>query len=696
MPYILIEDFKYGIDRRRPRFAGVPGTLWDARNCHLSRGGDIERCRAFKPIFTGLDDTYGLGVIGGQVYVFGSADLAASMPVGVHYQRLQAPGTPAMTRVLDVKTFDNKFYVIAEYANGNRYHFYDGTRVSSWDTVAAALATALLTYRALALEVGLSSAVKVDPVDDGLIVTAAVPGTAFTITATAVNGAGVNDQTALVTQIVANVVGSGAVEATASLMVTGGSFDPGVNRIADIRVKPPGGLEQSILPGPVDWVSSDATTVVALALAINESTDLHGYSASAAGSDLTVTAPADTGMAHNGHTLLGVTEGNATLSSGSSFSGGVDAVVAVAQVESVVFGGTFETDDTLTVTINGTDYKMTALAAATGTAVHVQDTRVWAVAGPALAYCKLNDPTDWTDATATTGAGQIVLSTDDDGTQILTGLAPFQGYLAVFAEDAAIIYALGTDPDLFERIQTIPNSGTRAGRAVSPYGANDVFFLDETGVRSLRARDSSNAAFVDDAGTAFDPFVQELTDTLSPRTVADAVSLMEPRTGAYWLALGSTILVLTNYPGTKIRGWTYYEPGFTVTGMARVAKVAYLRSSDTVFAYGGVSGTEYPDEDELPVTVELPFLTARDEAGVKQFTGIDIGGANVWHLVALVDPKNETSEIDLGYLVDATYADENAEALGETSHMALRLTCSAAGFAGLSNMALHHTGKYRA
>lgn len=696
MPYILIEDFKYGIDRRRPRFAGVPGTLWDAKNCHLSRGGDIERCKAFVSTFTGLDDTFGLGSIGGQVFVFGSADLAASMPNGVQYQRLQSPGASAMVRVLDVDLFDNKFYVVADYADGSRHHFYDGTRVTDWDTVADALATPVLTYRALALLVSLSDSVRAEPEDDGLTITARVAGTGFTIAAAAANGAGVNDQTAGVAQIAANVAGSPAIEATASISVTGGSFSPGANRIVDILVKPAGGSGQSIIGGPVDWVASDATTATALAVAVNDLTDVHGYAASAVGSTVTVMAPDGSGMAHNGYTLYGTTEGSATLSAGASFSGGVDAVEAVAQIERVTFGGTFESDDLLTVAIDGTDYKITGRAAATGTQVHVQDSRVWSVAGPALAYCKLNDPTDWTDATVTIGAGQIVVSTDDGGAQILTGIAPFQGYVAVFAEDAAVVYALGTDPDLFERVQVVPNCGTRAGRAVSPYGANDVFFLDETGVRSLRARDSSNSAFVDDAGTAFDPFVQALADSVSTRTVSDAVSLIEPRTGSYWLAIGETILVLTNYPGTKIRGWTYYEPGFTITGMARVGKRAYLRSDDTVFIYGGVDGDQYPDDDELPVEVHLPFLTARDDAGVKQFTGIDIGGTNLWRLTALVNPKDESETIDLGFMDGATYADENAEAIGETSHMAVKLVCSAAGFAGLSNMAFHHTGKYRA
>lgn len=695
MPYILVEDFKYGIDRRRPRYAGIPGTLWDAVNCHLSRGGDIERSKKFVPTYEGLDNTFGIGALGGQLYVFGSADLAASMPNGIQYQRLQSPGASAMTRVLDVKTFDNKFYVVADYADGSRHHFYNGTRVAHWDTVADALATALLTYRALAIEVALSSVVDAEPVDDGVLISARTPGTGYTISAGATNGSGTNDQTAGVTSIAANVAGAASVEATASISVTGGSFDPGVNRITDISAAPPSGTAQSLLMGPVDWVSSDETTALALAAAINEATSVHGYSASAVGSTITVTAPDGAGTSRNGYTLTSTKEGNATLSAGGTFSGGVDAIAAVTQRDKVTFGGTFEADDTLTITINGVAHSLTGRAAATGTAVHVQDRRVWAVAGPALVYCKLGDPADWTDATVTTGAGQIVVSTDAEGIQVLTGIAPYQGYAAVFAESAIVIYALGTDPALFERVQQIPNSGTLAGHAVIGYGANDVFYLAETGVRSLQARDSSNAAFVSDAGTAFDPFVQDLVASLDRRAVHDAVSVIEPRTGSYWLALADNILVLTNYPGTKIRGWSRYDPGFSITGAIAAQGLVHVRDEDTIYTYGGATGLEYPAANETPATVDIPFLAARDEAGIKQITGLDIGGENLWDITAYVNPKNETETISLGKMNGVTYADENADAIGETSHIALRLVCSAAGRASLSNMAIHHTGKLR-
>ena len=91
MPSIQITDFKFGIDRRRPRVVGTPGTLWIGKNCHVTRGGDIEGVKDFVSRYTLPAGTFGLDQISGQLFVFGSADLAASIPNGVQYQRLAPP-----------------------------------------------------------------------------------------------------------------------------------------------------------------------------------------------------------------------------------------------------------------------------------------------------------------------------------------------------------------------------------------------------------------------------------------------------------------------------------------------------------------------------------------------------------------------------------------------------------------------------
>jgi hypothetical protein len=71
------------MDRRRQRVAGTAGTLWSLQNGVISRGGDIERAKKFVSTYTLPAGTFGMAKVRQQLYVFGSADLVASMPRGV-------------------------------------------------------------------------------------------------------------------------------------------------------------------------------------------------------------------------------------------------------------------------------------------------------------------------------------------------------------------------------------------------------------------------------------------------------------------------------------------------------------------------------------------------------------------------------------------------------------------------------------
>ncbi|MEM8773838.1 MAG: hypothetical protein AAGF53_02330 [Pseudomonadota bacterium] len=696
MPYQLVENFEFGIDRRRPRHAGIPGTLWDAENVHLSRGGDLERSKRFVPVFTGLSGTHGLANLNGSTFVFGSQDLAASLPVGVQYQRLEAPSGAEMVRVREIEKFDNKLYVIAEFDDGNRYHYYDGARVTSWDAIAQSSNSLALTVAALADLVSETDSAIVEVVGDGLLLTAASAGTPFAVSASFTNGSGVDDQTAVTTELQANVTGQDGVAATADISVTGGTFNPGFNRIVSLKA---GSAEETaidLLGGPIDFVASDEATANSIALSINERTSEHGFSASISGSEITVSAPQGLGSSANSFSLYPAVSGDVTTSSVSSFTGGTDAIEAVAQITQIILSGTVEPDDLVTITIDGIDYKMTNQAAVTGTEPFVADSRVWAIAGPNLFYSRLNDATDWGTVTSNEDdPGFLVISTDSQGAQRLVGIETYQQNVALFADDAIVVYALGTLPSEFEKVQELPNTGTESGGSARAYGANDLFFLDSTGVRSLQARDSSNSAFVSDAGTVFDTYIQERISQISRGQLKRARSVIEPKTGMYWLSLGDQIMVLSNFPGTNIRGWTRYSPGFVPLHFVRTRDRVYARDADTIYLYGGLSGNEYPLEGEMPARVKLPFMTARDDAGFKHMTGFDMASENEWDVKMLIDPNNEAYCIDVGTFSGVTYSRENTEILGETTHAALEFECSAAGFASLTSTALHNNGSHR-
>jgi hypothetical protein len=70
--YLLIENFNNGMDSRRMALTSKPGTLQSLINCHITRGGEIEKRKAFVPIATVSSNTFGVHSANGQLVTFGS------------------------------------------------------------------------------------------------------------------------------------------------------------------------------------------------------------------------------------------------------------------------------------------------------------------------------------------------------------------------------------------------------------------------------------------------------------------------------------------------------------------------------------------------------------------------------------------------------------------------------------------------
>ncbi|MBO4228013.1 hypothetical protein [Bradyrhizobium neotropicale] len=689
MSYLQITDFKFGMDRRRERVAGVPGTLWLGKNVHITRGGDIERRLKFVPIYN-VAGSFGAAVIHSQLYTFGSS--ALTMPIGVQYQRLQAPSGSPMTKLLDVKTFSGKFYAIAEYADGTVHHFYNGARVTDWDNVVAAGADFTTLADLLASKIENDPAVSASAFGNSITITALVPGTPFTIAASAANGGGTNDQTATVTHTQANVAPVEEVRASAAFTINGGTLAPGVNQVLSVTID---GVE--VLGHAIDWSGSNESTAVRVAQQISAGFPTHGYSASVVGATITVQAAPGTGATPNGFDFIVTPAGNVSLTSAASMAGGVSAVAAVTQIETVTFGGTFEAADTFTVTINGTQYKATGGASGMGRTLYVDKNRVWSPVGSLWRYCMINNPLVWdpSNATANNDAGFINIATATEGNERLLVAARYQGLAAVFSEENITLYQLDQDPDNFAFSDTLEHTGTKAAKSVIRYGNNDVFYLDITGVRSLRARDASNAPFVSDIGNAIDTYVQALVAALSKQEVSDALAGIEPKDGRYWLMLGDTIVVLSFFPGAKISAWTIYEPtefaGAPVQAFVRSQGQMVARAGDFLYFYGGLTGDVLPDDDEVVAEVDLPFVSGQTPATIKSLTGFDVALTNTWACEIAFDPNDDQRTINVGNLSKITLADQSRIPLpGETSMVAPKLVCSKGGKATISMMAIHY------
>jgi hypothetical protein len=681
MGSIEISDFKFGMDRRRPRVSGVPGTLWGAKNVQISRGGDVERPKRFTPTYTlPAGQTFGLAAVKGQVYTFGSA-ASVAVPNGMQYQRLASPNGAAMAGVLDVKTPNGQLYVIAKYDDGNVYHFLNGARVTDWDALATSSASASVLAAYLADLANAGTDVNAQANGSVITLTARVPGIPFTVSKSTADVGGTNDQDIVLTNVQNNVPTAAETRATSAMAVISGS----TGQVTDITAN---GV--STMNAPVVWTGDTTSMAAAIAQQINNKTAVSGYSALASGPNIALSAAPGLGATANEYAVVAVVTGNVILST-PSMSGGVNATAAVVQIVTAELTGTFEATDVYTLNINGTSYVATGKAAATGFSLMVFLRRVWSTAGSLWEYSKLNTFNNWNDATAATGSGFLNISNEAEGSEPLVGGGVYLNYGAIFSRRNCRIYNLSTDATTFSIAQAIDGVGALAARAICTYGAEDLIFLDETGIRSLRARDALTTANVNDIGVAIDSFVRAHIDSTPNAVVRRAVAIIEPRDGRLWMALDNRIYVLSFFPGSEISAWTYFEPGFSVSDFARAYNQLYVRAGDTVYLYGGPTGQDYPLAGEMPADVELPFA-AGTPPKLQSCEGIDIASTGEWIVDVLTDPNNEAATIRGGTLDGITYGNADISVPGRFTHIALRLRCVAAGAATISNVTIHHDG----
>src|SRR5208282_3992906 len=146
----------------------------------------------------------------------------------------------------------------------------------------------------------------------------------------------------------------------------------------------------------------------------------------------------------NGALLTPTMIGNVTGVS-SLFGGGVAAVAAVAQVATITLGGTFEVLDFYTITVNGVSVYGTGRGSGAGTSIYVKNNRIYSCANTHLAYCGINEPTNWTDTSASSGAGFINISSQTNGAERLQGVEDYGVYSAIFSSRSVVLYSLYAD-----------------------------------------------------------------------------------------------------------------------------------------------------------------------------------------------------------------------------------------------------------
>jgi hypothetical protein len=273
------------------------------------------------------------------------------------------------------------------------------------------------------------------------------------------------------------------------------------------------------------------------------------------------------------------------------------------------------------------------------------------------------------------GAGFNDLSEEDYGSEDLAAIGRYQNYLAFFSDRTIQIRYMDPDPSLSKAIQALHNTGTIAPRSVTQFGDADLFYLDTTGLRSLRARDASNSASTSDIGSAIDVLLTDYVRGASADDVLGAIGLIEPRDGRFWLSLGTQIFVFSYFPAAKVSAWSLYEPGFHVDDMAVYKRRVYLRSGDQIYAYGGIGQQQV--YDNTPAVAWLPYLDGEKPTETKQLQGIDAAIRGTWLIELGMDPGNVLASDKIATVDQTTYMDNRIPGAHAATHFSVRVTSKA-------------------
>jgi len=440
-----------------------------------------------------------------------------------------------------------------------------------------------------------------------------------------------------------------------------------------------------------NWSVSHSNLMQAVVDQINAYSSTPEYTATLSGGRVIITALAGTGATPNGRPINVQTSGNVIIGSVIGLGGGVAAEDGMQKVVRYTVTSPFYADQSLTLiatktldAANPIYWGATRVTNLKPVAALTYKTKAHVGASSSLFFSGVNQPTLWGQSGV--GAGFINMSNNSGGNEVLTAVALYQGNVASFSRRTVQIWSIDTDPANNRQGQVLSNTGALGQKSVISVGDIDVFYLSDSGVRSIRARDSSNSAVVNDVGTPIDNLVLADVAGLTETQKVNCAAVIEPNDGRYWLAIGNKIYVYSYFPSSQVAAWSTYSPGHSFTEFTTKDGKVYAKEGQYVYVYGGVSGSLY---DSSPVEVILPYLDGGKPAHMKTMSGIDMTCEGEWAIEIGMDPVSPNARDLIATVSQPTFTLGRIQATGMGTHVGVRLTCNSAGYARLANLIAH-------
>lgn len=444
--------------------------------------------------------------------------------------------------------------------------------------------------------------------------------------------------------------------ARASFRVTSGST-VGSGQLDDLTVN---GI--SIIGSPVPWNTDPATTAADIAAEINSHTSSPNYDATAVDDRVNIISTL-AGAAANGRPVFFALSGDLAVTPelGLALAGGADSVAFVP--------GRFVK--------TGASRQMMALSGS-----------VWHLSG-------IDEPTHWTTEYA--GAAFFDQAKEAAGGAEPQALANYQGFVAVVCKKAILIWFVDPDPDLIAKRQVLLNTGTISPRSVTEFGDADVFYEALSGLRSMRARDSSNNATTTDLGSPIDKDIRDKLASLTPTERTGVIGLINPVDDRFWLCFpDGEIFVFSFFPAAKVSAWTTYIFRDSGGNQAPIdyatvfGERVYIRSGDEIYVYGGLDDGTGLTFDATSAKAWLPYFDADKPTEAKEWQGMDAAVEGTWRVYMATQPTAPDARELTQVVTETTFNGARLPFNGTCTHASPQFESSGIGPHKLSAVVLHY------
>jgi len=471
-------------------------------------------------------------------------------------------------------------------------------------------------------------------------------------------------------------------------VLAGGSF----NGVTSVKVD---GVE--ILGQRVAWKTSNSVTALNIATQINQFVSSTEYVASVKDSTrILLTATAGTGESANGRSTSVATIGDASVTSFVAFAGGKNVVAGTPRVMDFTIDGAFTIGDRYSIAITDPgspdqpyQFGATRVSGKVPVFSATYKGKQYAAVGSTLYFSALNDATKW--GVYDVGSGFIDMSNNFGGREDLSGIGFYQNSVAVFSKRSVQMWYFDPDPSQNAQSQVLDNTGCVAPGSVMSVGSVDLFYLSYNGVRSLRARESTDSAYANDIGSAVDEILIAHMATLTEEQIYKSKSIIEPTDGRYWISIGGRLFVLSSFSGSGINAWSEYTTGYQIDNMCVFSNNVYIRSGNNIYKYGGETGSEY---DASEVVVEMPYLDANKPATYKYVNGVDLTCEGQWRIELGFDYTNASARDEIATVNQPSFALGRITATGMGTHIGPRVISNYNGYAKLANFIVHYDDQH--